>query len=307
MVMTEGIPWDWETFPEYLDALDRRRMDIDFAAQLPHSPLRVYVMDERGASLEPPTWQDLDEMRRITSQAIRAGAIGVSTSRAFVHHFADGRPAPSVNTGEEELVALADGLKDAGSGVFQLIPSLERPAADEFALIGRLHERSGRPVSFTLVQNEALGWRTYLQGVRRAAAAGIPIRAQFFPRPVGVLFGLNLSMHPFSLNPSYQPLADLPLHEKSAAMRDNWLKVTGSWSRSSIFQVLGGTGPGAGKARLPHSANLFPARHRYDQRGSRARTAGRALDGRSAYLGRRRSNTRQDRQAGSAGEWPQTG
>jgi N-acyl-D-amino-acid deacylase len=118
VVMTEGIPRDWETFPEYLDALDRRRMDIDFAAQLPHSPLRVYVMGERGASLEPPTRQDLDEMRRITSQAIRAGAIGVSTSRAFVHRFADGRPAPSVNTEEDELMALADGLKDAGSGVF---------------------------------------------------------------------------------------------------------------------------------------------------------------------------------------------
>jgi N-acyl-D-amino-acid deacylase len=222
VVMAEGLPWNWESFPEYLDALEARQADADFAAQLPHSPLRVYVMGGAGAALEPPTQAHLDEMRRLTCQAIVAGALGVTTSRNLMHRFRDGRLAPSVNTEEEEIMALADGLRDAGAGVFQLIPNLENPARKEFALIERLHERSGRPVSFSMVQNEDIidGWRTYLNGVGRAAAEGRPIRAQFYPRPVGVLFGLDLSMHPFSLNPSYWPLVDLPLAEKVKIMRD---------------------------------------------------------------------------------------
>jgi N-acyl-D-amino-acid deacylase len=226
-VMSEGLPWNWESFPEYLDALELRTADVDFAAQLPHSPLRVYVMGARGAALEPPTQEDLDEMQRLTSQAVKCGAIGVSTSRALVHRFRDGRHAPSVNTEEQELIALAKGLRDAEAGVFQLIPNVNNDASDEFSLIRRLNAASGRPVSFTLAQSPAIvgGWRTYLRGVNEAAALGLPIRGQFYPRPVGMLFGLDLSMHPFSLNPSYKTVVDLPLAEKVAALRNRELRA----------------------------------------------------------------------------------
>jgi N-acyl-D-amino-acid deacylase len=222
VVMAEGLPWNWESFPEYLDALEARHADADFAAQLPHSPLRVYVMGEDGANLVPPTQAHLDEMRRLTAQAITAGALGVSSSRSLAHRFRDGRPAPSVKTEEDEIMALADGLRDADAGVFQLLPNLANPAIDEFALIERLHARSGRPISFTLNQDTRFsgGWRYYLDGVGRASAAGRPIRGQIFPRPIAVMLGLDLSLHPFALNPSYRAIADLPLAEKVAVMKE---------------------------------------------------------------------------------------
>ena len=221
VVMLEGVPFNWETFPSYLDAIEQRHADVDFAAQLPHSPLRVYVMGDRGANLEPPTDDDLAQMRALTTEAIAAGAIGVSTSRNLVHRFKDGRLAPSVPTEEKELMALAQGLKDAGDGVFQLLPNTANPGDEEFGLIRRLAKTSGRPVSFSMVIGEyGAHWRDYVAGVEQAVADGLPIKGQFYPRPIGVLFGLDVSFHPFSLNPSYRPIADLPLPEKVAAMRD---------------------------------------------------------------------------------------
>ena len=221
VVMAEGIPWNWETFPEYLDALEQRRADVDFAAQLPHSPLRVYVMGARGAEMEPPTDAELAEMRRLTTEAILAGAIGVSTSRQLAHRFRDGRSAPSVRTEVDEILALAEGLRDAGTGVFQIITNTTKPPADEFAIMRRLAETSGRPLSFTLASGGPGDGRDVLmQGIEAARADGLTMRAQFFLRPVGMLFGLDLSYHPFAFNPSYRPIEALPLAEKVAALRD---------------------------------------------------------------------------------------
>ena len=222
VVMTEGIPWNWETFPEYLDALESRETDVDFAAQIAHSPLRVFVMGERGVNLEPPTESDLAEMRRLTREAVAAGAIGVSTSRQLAHRFRDGRPAPSTKTEVEELEALAQGLRDAGTGVFQLIPNTDNPTADEWRIISRLNEVSGRPVNFSLFTgNVGVGGpQPMLDGLAEAARDGRKIHGQFFPRPIGMLFGLELSYHPFALNPSYKAIEKLPLEEKVARMRD---------------------------------------------------------------------------------------
>lgn len=222
VVMAEGVPWNWETFPDYLNALEKRQSDIDFATQLPHSPLRVFVMGERGANLEPPTDADLAEMRRLTREAIEAGALGVSSSRSLNHRFRDGRPAPSTKTEVDELLALAGGLKDAGKGVFQLIPNFDKPSREEFAVIRKLAEASGRPISFTLFTGDKVtgGWREFTDGLERAAADNLPIRGQFYPRPIGMLFGLDLSYHPFSLNPSYKAIANLPIDQKVATMRD---------------------------------------------------------------------------------------
>jgi N-acyl-D-amino-acid deacylase len=226
VVMEAGVPFNWESFPEYLDAIASRHCDIDFAAQLPHSPLRVYVMGERGAQREPPTDDDLARMRQLTTEAIRAGALGVSTSRNISHRYPDGRPTPSTNSEEDELMALAAGLRDANDGVFQLNPSTTAPAAAEFDLIKRLAIASGRPVSFALVTSEEFmsGWRVMLEGLTAAASAGMPIRGQMLPRPIGMLFGLDLTYHPFSLNPSYRAIADLSLEKKIEALRDPALR-----------------------------------------------------------------------------------
>ena len=222
VVMAEGVPFNWETFPQYLDALEQRHSDIDFAAQLPHSPLRVYVMGERGASLEPPTEADLAEMRRLVREAVDAGAIGVSTSRSYAHQFRDGRPAPSVNTEDQEILALAAGLKDAGKGVFQMVPSYDVSAAERMGLLRDIARTSGRPVSFTFMQTPKgpEDWKEMLTGLESAQAEGLTVRGQVIPRPTGALLGLELSMHPFSFNPSFREIADLPLEEKVARMRD---------------------------------------------------------------------------------------
>lgn len=226
VVMATGVPWTWETFPDYMDVLARRSSDIDFAAQLPHSPLRVYVMGQRGADLEPPTDADLLQMRRLTREALEAGALGVSTSRNLAHRTKAGHYAPSVKTEEAEVLALADGLRDAGRGVFQLVPNFALDPAEQFALIREIARRSGRPTSFTFMQmpEQPEGWKVFLRGLEDAKQEGLTIRGQVIPRPTGALFGLDLSMHPFALNPSYKPIAALPLAEKVAAMRDPQLR-----------------------------------------------------------------------------------
>jgi N-acyl-D-amino-acid deacylase len=221
VVMAAGVPWNWETFPQYLDALEQRQSDSDFAAQVPHSPLRVYVMGTRGAELEPPTEDDLAEMRRLVREAVEAGALGVSTSRSLAHRTKAGELAPSVRTEDREAVALAEGLRDAGAGVYQIIPNTSLDPQEQMNLIREIASRSGRPTSFSFMQmpEQPEGWRVFLNGLEEAKREGLTIRGQIIPRPTGALLGLELSMHPFSLHPSYQPIAHLPLAERVAAMR----------------------------------------------------------------------------------------
>ena len=222
VVMAEGVPWNWETFPDYLDALEKRESDIDFAAQLPHSPLRVYVMGERGANLEPPSEQDLSEMRRLTKEAVLAGALGVTSSRSYAHRFRSGQLAPSVPTEDQELLALAEGLRDAGAGVFQMVPSYDITATQRFKLFREIVETSGRPLSFTFMQTpHAPGdWRQTLDDLEAARNDGLPIKGQVIPRPTGGMLGLELSLHPFALNPGFREIEHLPLAEKVQRMRD---------------------------------------------------------------------------------------
>ncbi len=229
IVMTEGVPWNWESFPEYLDALSARAADIDFAAQIPHGPVRVNVMGKRGADREPPTEADMAAMTRIVADAIRAGAIGVTTSRSIAHKTAAGELAPTVTSEEAELLALAEGLRQAGGGVFQIIPAIHegKAPASEMGLMRRLIDRSGRPLSFSLM--DSAQWPgavdQTLALLSQATAEGLPIKAQIFPRPVGVMLGLELSFHPFRHNPSYLAIADLPLAQRVAAMRDPALRA----------------------------------------------------------------------------------
>jgi N-acyl-D-aspartate/D-glutamate deacylase len=228
VVMTEGLPWNWETFPEYLDALEARQFDMDIAAQLPHSALRVYVMGERAATQEAPTAQDLQRMRELTREAIEAGALGVTTSRNMLHRTKAGELAPSLFSEEEELAALAEGLKDAGKGVLQIIPAPMGDAESEFAIMRRLAERSGRPLSYSLIQMPAgdpLAWKKSLNALSQAAQDGLDMRAQVAPRPVGMFYGLELSFHPFAYHPSYKAIRDLPLAERVRRMQDPYFRA----------------------------------------------------------------------------------
>jgi N-acyl-D-aspartate/D-glutamate deacylase len=228
VVMVEGLTWNWETFPEYLDALANRTLDVDIAVQIPHSALRVYVMGKRGADREPANSEDIARMRELVAEAVRAGALGVSTSRNLLHRTKAGEHAPSIHSTEEELLGLAAGLRDAGRGVFQLIPDLEADPELEFDMMERLVACSGQPLSFSLLQTpggKSYAWRTYLRRMAARDPAAPPIRAQVFPRPVGVLQGLNLSFHPFALHPSFKEIAGFSLKEKVEAMRDPAMKA----------------------------------------------------------------------------------
>jgi N-acyl-D-aspartate/D-glutamate deacylase len=223
VVMVEGLPWNWETFPDYLDALEARRLDIDIATQIPHSALRVYVMGARAAGLEAPTADDLAEMRRLVREGVEAGAFGVTTSRNILHRTRAGDLAPSLHSDVDELCALAAGLADAGAGVFQIIPAPAEPAEVEFPILRKVAETSGRPLSFTLLDvpgQPGDGWRHHLAGLEAAAADGLEMRGQVAPRPVGMFFGLDLSLHLFASHPSYKAIADKPLAERVAIMRD---------------------------------------------------------------------------------------
>lgn len=226
-VMTEGLPWNWETFPDYLDAIEQRHADIDFAAQLPHNPLRVYVMGQRGADCEPPTADDLAQMRALTAEAMNAGAVGVTTTRHLAHRYRDGRNVPTVSSEFTELLALAEGLRDAGTGVFELLGDDRVSGEDTVTQLRALAETSGRPLSFTLTQpaNGSDRWRVILDGIAQANADGLDLKAQVMPRPVGILVGLDLSLHPFAFHPSYREIAHLPLAERVAALRNPELRA----------------------------------------------------------------------------------
>lgn len=221
VVLTEGLSWNWESFPQFLDALEGRSHDIDFAAQLPHGALRVYVMGERGAEREPATDDEIAAMAALAREAMDAGALGFTTSRTLNHRTSDGQPTPTLTAAEEELLGIAMGLKAAGKGVLQFVTDFKN-AKVEFAMLRRLVAESGRPLSVSLAQAEAApdAWKRLLGWVEEAAASGLPMRAQVAGRPVGLMLGLDATLNPFVSHPSYRAIAELPLAEKVARLRD---------------------------------------------------------------------------------------
>jgi N-acyl-D-aspartate/D-glutamate deacylase len=204
-----------------MDAVERLPHDIDVAVQLPHGALRVYVMGERGANREPATAAEATRMRQLTAEAIRAGALGFSTTRTMVHRTADGQLTPTIGAARLEMEAIAAGLADAGSGVLQWVSDFS-DMDGEFQLIRDLTRIAGQPLSFSMVQADVVPdqWRELTRRLDEAAAEGHPIRAQVAGRPVGLMLGLQGSAHPFISRPSYQEIADLPLAGKVARMRD---------------------------------------------------------------------------------------
>ncbi|HEX4860363.1 MAG TPA: amidohydrolase family protein [Rhizomicrobium sp.] len=222
-VMNEGLKWNWHSFGDYLDAVEARPRDIDVAAQLPHGALRVYVMGERGAKLEPATEEDIAEMRVLTTEAMRAGALGFSTSRSLNHRTVKGDPTPSLRATKAELMGIALGMKDAGHGVIELLSDFDAPdAVTEFEMLKSLVAASGRPLSFSLAQGgrSADGWKGLLAMIEQASKEGLAIRGQVAPRPIGLLLGLQGTLNPFIAHAAFQAIRNKPLPEKVAAMRD---------------------------------------------------------------------------------------
>jgi len=226
--LTEGITWDWETFPEYLDSLDAKQHTMDVASHLPHSAMRTYVMGLRGADpTETPTDDELAEMARVVREAIEAGAVGFATSRTEVHKTSAGEPIPTLRADAVELLSIADALAASGAGVVQLISDLYQTPDDDVAnaeleLLRSFVERSGRPFSFTMQQayHSPTRWRHQMDWVDSMVASGHDVKAQVAPRPIGVLLGLQGTATPFAFCASMGELGFHSLPDRVAALRD---------------------------------------------------------------------------------------
>jgi N-acyl-D-amino-acid deacylase len=222
VVMAEALSWNWETFSEYLDVVESRPHDIDIAAMLPHSALRVYVMGQRAIDREQATRDDIKEMAELTREAIRAGAVGFGTSRALQHKSTRGESIPTVRAHKDELEGILAAMSAEGSGVFQALSDFElfQDVRGEFAMLRSLVEKTGRPMSFTLNQkhDDPDGWREILGLVEQSSAVGLPIKGQVLCRPSGLLLGHRVTLNPFMACPSYQVIADLPVDERIAEL-----------------------------------------------------------------------------------------
>ena len=222
VVMTDGLPWNWETFPEYLDALEAGKRDIDVAAYLPHSPLRVYVMGQRGADREPATPDDLARMRALAKEAIEIGALGFASSRLTIHKTESGSPIPSYDAAREEIEEIAKGVVDGGGGLLQFVPDIPAGGYQHvLQTVFDVAEDVNLPVTFTMIVANSGDptWPDAINMIEKANAAGGDVTAQLLPRPIGLIIGLQLTANPFVLYPSYREIAHLPLAERVAEMR----------------------------------------------------------------------------------------
>jgi N-acyl-D-aspartate/D-glutamate deacylase len=222
-VLHEGLNWSWESFPEYLDALERRPRDIDIGALLPHGAVRVHVMGERALRLDNATPAEIAAMRELTREAVAAGAFGASTSRTISHKTLAGDPTPTLKAQEAELAGLVAGMKDGGGGLLELVSDWNTPdPAHEFAMVRRIAEGFAQPILFSLTarHDRTEAWRELLALSNQAAADGLVIRPVFPPRPIGILLGLLGSQNPFSGCASYKEIAHLAPAARAAAMRE---------------------------------------------------------------------------------------
>jgi len=200
-----GINWSWETFPEYLDALEKTPLAIDVGTQVPHGAVRAFVMGDRGPAREVATPEEIEEMKRVVREAIEAGALGFSTSRTEKHRDVEGEVTPSITAHADELTGIATALGEAGKGVLQGISDFY-DFEEEFSMFRKMAEASGRPCSITVEQQDARPdwWHQLLDAVTRAQADGLEMRGQVPPRATGVLLGLTATLNPFSFCTSFR-------------------------------------------------------------------------------------------------------
>jgi N-acyl-D-aspartate/D-glutamate deacylase len=228
----EGLTWEWESFPEYLDALERMERTIDIAALVPHDPVRVYAMGERAVFDEAANDQDIARMREITREALEAGAVGFATGRSDVHKTADGDWTPASEATKAELVGIAGAFDGLDHGVVQAVSdfNLERGPEDfetEWAVIEAYAKASGRPFSFSLMQRDfaPTQWQELIQRSEALKADGVDARMQVAPRAIGVFLGLQATFHPFMGYPAYKAVADKPFEERLAIMKTEDFKA----------------------------------------------------------------------------------
>lgn len=223
----EGINWEWESFPEYLDYIDSIPHTIDFAAMAVHDPIRVFAMGERAGHEEVATTDDIETMKALLNEALDAGAAGFSTGRTDVHRTADGEWTPSSEASRDELVGLASTLAGRKAGVLQAVNdfNLEREGDqfdEEFGVLEAFARAAERPCSISLMQRDFAPdqWRRILTETERLNRDGVDFRVQCAPRAIGVFNGLQCTFHPILAQPSYLGIKDLPLEERVRIMRD---------------------------------------------------------------------------------------
>jgi len=219
----EGLPWSWQSFPEFLAALDDRPYDVDLATQVPHGALRLHVMGERGAAREMATPDDIVAMATLARQGIEAGALGFSTSRTRNHRSSNGELTPTLTADADELVGIATEIGRTGTGVLQVVSDFDDVDA-EFGLFRSMAEASGRPLSFSLADAFGRNWRRQLELLEQANADGVPMKGQAAARAIGILLGLQCTLNPLMTNSAFRELASLPVPELAKAMADPSVK-----------------------------------------------------------------------------------
>ena len=217
----EGIDWEWESFPEYLDALEKKPLAIDVGTQIPHGAVRAYVMGERGINHEEASEDEINKMKEIVREAVEAGAYGFSTSRTEKHNDVNGKLTPSITAHKTELVEIAKSLGEIDKGVLQGISDFY-DFESEFDIFKSMSKESGRPISITVEQQDARPdwWIQLLDGIEDAQSEGIQMFGQVPPRATGILMGLTATLNPFRFHPSYMEIAEMPLNERVKIMSD---------------------------------------------------------------------------------------
>jgi N-acyl-D-aspartate/D-glutamate deacylase len=219
--LAEGMTWNWETFPQYLDELDRMARVIDVSALVPHGAVRAYVMGDRGGQNAEATPDEIEAMAKVVREAIEAGAVGFSTTRTLLHRAKDGELAAGTTASADELIGIGLALGDAGAGVFEVASDMFDPEG-EFAWMRTIARETGRPVTFNCLQDDLRPehWRRLVELADESTAAGAPIVPQVAGRPASVLFGWDSSAHPFMFHGTWQAIAALPRDERLAKLRD---------------------------------------------------------------------------------------
>lgn len=218
--LAEGIKWGWETFPEYMDCLDKQERVLDIATQVPHGSVRAYVMGDRGARNEAATPEDVVAMAKIVREGVEAGALGFSTSRTMLHLSKDGEPVPGTFANKDELMGIGRALGQAGHGVFEMASDLT-PAESEFDWMKELSAETGLPVTYALLQSpvDSELWRSMLDKTDKARKEGANVTAQIACRPTGMVLGWQSTIHPFVSRPTYMELARLPFAERLVELK----------------------------------------------------------------------------------------
>lgn len=224
--LSEGMPWNWESFPEYITALESLPRTVDVATQVPHGAVRAYVMGDRGARNEPPTETDIARMSAIVEEGLRAGALGFSTSRTVLHKSVDGELVPGTTATKEELIGIGRAMGRVGYGVFEMASDLE-PEWNEFEWMGELSRETGLPVTFTALQSpiKSMPFDEQIRAMRAENAKGANIVAQISMRGTGLLLGWQASFHPFYTKPSWQAIKDEPWDVQYAKLKDPAFKA----------------------------------------------------------------------------------